>query len=334
MTKANKLMSRTIKRSTIPNTNLLKDSKFLKSEMIPTDTPILNLAFSGYTNGGFTEGITMICGESKTYKTGLLVQLVLAHQKKYKDGIAILFDSEFSPITYWEDAGVDLDRVAHVPITNIEQLKFECMNQLDGIEEDDKVIIIVDSIGGLASKKEVDDAMSGSDKSDMTRPKQLASFFRMITPVVNMKSIPFIMINSHYTTLEMFSKNVTGGGQKPYLASDNVFFITRAKDKDGKELKGYYFNLTADKSRTVKEGSKFPLHITYEHGIDKHSGLFDLAVESGLIQQSGAWYQTMNSDGVLNETKQRRVTIETDEFYDDLLKNKLFIDFVANKYLL
>lgn len=331
----NDLMSRMLKTSTIEETSTLDNSVFFKSEDIKTDIPILNAAFSGDLNGGFSEGITMICGESKTYKTGLLVQLALAHQRKYKDGIVVLFDSEFSPIEYYEDAGVDMSRVLHIPIKHIEELKFEAMIQLENLKRDDNVIVIVDSIGGLASKKEVQDALSGSDKSDMTRPKQLASFFRMITPLVNMKGIPFIMINSHYTTLEMFSKNVTGGGMKPYLASDNVFFITRAQDKDGKVLKGYYFTITADKSRKIKEKSKFILHITSEHGIDKYSGLFELAIESGLVIQSAAWYQTFDPEtGELIEKKKRRSDIETDEFFESLLKNDKFNEFVKDKYLL
>ena len=64
------------------------------------------------------------------------------------------------------------------------------------------------------------------------------------------------------------------------------------------------------------------------------SGLFDLAVQAGIIQQSGAWYQTFDSDGVLSDKKQRRNQIESNEFYEELLKNKDFNEFVKNKYLL
>ncbi len=35
------------------------------------------------------------------------------------------------------------------------------------------VIIVVDSVGNLASKKEVDDALEGKSVADMTRAKQM-----------------------------------------------------------------------------------------------------------------------------------------------------------------
>jgi hypothetical protein len=41
----------------------------------------------------------------------------------------------------------------------VEQLKFDIMQQLSNVERGDHLIIVIDSIGNLASKKEVEDAM-------------------------------------------------------------------------------------------------------------------------------------------------------------------------------
>jgi len=329
------LLNQLKQKSTISETCTLSASKFSEYDEIPTEIPILNLAFSGTLDGGLSSGISMLCGDSKTFKSGMLAQMALAYQKKYKDGIVVLFDSEFSPLDYYSKAGVKMDRILHVPIKNIEELKHEAVVLLESLEvETQHCMMLVDSIGGLASKKEADDASSGSDKADMSRPKQLASLFRIITPLVNFKNVPFVMINSHYSTMELYAKKVTGGGSKPYLSSDNVWFMSRAKDKDGKEIKGYYFTLTSDKSRKVKEESKFPLHITHKDGIDKYSGLFELAVESGHVLQSGAWFQVVDQNGEINPKKTRRKEIETKEFFETLIKNKDFKNFCSTKYLL
>ena len=332
------LMKRLKKNSTIEGVSALSESKFFNRETVPTDIPLLNVALSGDINGGLSSGITMICGESKSFKSGFLVQMVLAHQKKYgKKSICLYYDSEFSPVEYYEKQGVKLDQMLHIPVTTVEELKNDIASQLKeiSIEEPEHVIILIDSIGGLASNKEAEDSAEGKSTVDMTRAKALNSFFRIVTPHLNMKNIPMVLINSHYETMEMFSKKVVAGGKKAYLSSDDVWFITRAQDKEGKELKGYFFNITADKSRTVKEGSKFPINVTWEDGINKNSGLFDLSVEAGIVVQSGAWYQAINPEtGELYDKKLRRTQIECDAFYDNLLKNKTFIEYVKGKYLL
>jgi len=336
MSKSSDLLKRLKKNTNNENVDILSESKFFKTESVPTNIPLLNVALSGDPEGGLTQGITMICGDSKTFKTGFLVQMVLAHQKKYKDSVCLFYDSEFSPLEYWSDAGVDINKILHVPVTYIEEMKNDIANQLvNELTLDDNIIIVIDSIGGLASRKEAEDAVNDDDKVDFTRAKALNSFFRIVTPHLNMKGIPMCLINSHYQTMEKFAKNVVAGGKKSYLSSDDVWFISRAQDKDGKDLVGYNFTVTADKSRTVKEGSKFPINVTWQDGIDRYSGIFDLAVEAGLIKQSAAWYQRTDlSTGVVSEKKQRRTAIETPEYMEEILGNETFISFVQNKYLL
>ena len=108
-----------------------------------------------------------------------------------------------------------MERVLHTPITDLEELKFDMMSQLPSLEKGDKVIIVVDSIGQLASKKEVDDALAEKSTQDMTRAKVLKSVFRMVNPHLNMKDIPFIgiahtglIIIADYFHHEVFSKNL------------------------------------------------------------------------------------------------------------------------------
>ena len=190
------LMDKLIKSSTVKLTAPLLDSKvFGKKECIPTQVPMVNVALSGSVDGGLLPGLTMLAGPSKHFKSAFALLMAAAYQKKYKDAIILFYDSEFgTPQAYFEAFDIDMTRVIHTPITNVEELKFDIVQQLDAIEKKDNVIIILDSIGNLASKKEVDDAADGKSVADMSRAKQIKSLFRIVTPHLNLKDIPMDVV--------------------------------------------------------------------------------------------------------------------------------------------
>lgn len=322
------------KMSTIEGTEVLTKSKYFDLKPIMTEIPLLNIAFSGELDGGLTGGITMLAGESKTFKTGFLIQLVKSFQTKHPNGVCVFYDSEFSPLDYWKRAGINMDLVLHTPITTVEQLKHDFAKQLDEISDDEKVMFVCDSIGGLASRKEAEDAVNRADMPvDMTRAKSINSLFRIITPQLNKLKIDFVLINSFYETMDMYPKRVYAGGKKVFLSCDDVFFISRSKQKDGKDLIGYNFILTADKSRTIIEGSKFPISVTYADGINRYSGLYELAKEAGLISVAGAWIKIVDFDtGELSNNI--RAKDITDEYYESLLTYEPFKAFLRSKYQL
>lgn len=211
---ASSLTERMLKAGNIKSASTLSMSKFFNTkDPILTEVPIINVAFSGHLDGGLIPGLTVIAGASKSFKTLLSLYCMKAYLKKYPEGIAILYDSEFG-ITpeYLSGIGIDLDRVLHIPIANIEELKFDIVSRLQEIEKNDKVFIMIDSVGNLASKKEVEDAENEKSVADMTRAKSLKSLFRIVTPILTIKNIPMLAINHIYMTQEMFSKPVVSGG--------------------------------------------------------------------------------------------------------------------------
>lgn len=133
------------------------------------------------------------------HNTMIALVCAKAYLDKYDDAVMIFYDSEMgSSKDYFNSLGIDQDRVLYTPITDVEQLKFDVMSQLEQIKRGDHVIIVVDSVGNLASKKEVEDALNEKSAADMTRAKQLKSLTRMITPHLNLKNIPMIVINHVY----------------------------------------------------------------------------------------------------------------------------------------
>jgi RecA/RadA recombinase len=323
------------KNSSIKESAILSKSKFFtQKDMIPTSVPIINVALSGKLDGGLTPGLTMWAGPSKHFKTAFSLLMAKSYLDKYPDAALLFYDSEFgTPQSYFDSFGIDTNRVLHTPLTDIEQLKFDVMQQLTSLERDDKLIIIIDSIGNLASKKEVDDALEGKSVADMSRAKQVKSLFRMVTPHLTMKDIPMIVVNHTYMEIGMFPKAIVGGGTGSYYSADNIFILGRQQEKEGTEVVGYNFIINVEKSRYVKEKSKIPVSVSFDGGISRWSGLLDIALDGGfVVKPSNGWYSKVDSDGVIEDKKYRIKETDTSDFWMPILKNKKFQKFVTDKY--
>lgn len=333
------LLEKMLKAGNIKSAAVLAKSSFFNAkEVVPTDLPILNIAFSGSLDGGLLPGLTVVAGASKSFKTMLSLYCMKAYLDKYKDGVAILYDSEFG-ITpdYLQSFEIDIERVIHIPIENVEQLKFDIVQRLGEIEKKDKVFIMIDSIGNLASKKEVEDAENEKSVADMSRAKSLKSLFRIITPHLTTKQVPCMAINHVYMEIGMFPKAIVSGGTGIYYSANQIFIITKAQEKEGTELAGFKFTINIEKSRYVKEKAKLPFTVYFDGGIQKWSSLFELAQEAGhIIKPKVGWYQIVDMEtGEIHEKSYRAKDIESnDEFFEKLIKDKTFKEFVEHKFKL
>lgn len=324
------------KNSSIKESAILSKSKFFTDkDMIQTSIPIINVALSGKLDGGLTPGLTMWAGPSKHFKTAFSLLMAKSYLDKYEDAALLFYDSEFgTPQSYFDSFGIDTDRVLHTPLTDIEQLKFDVMQQLTQLERGDRLIIIIDSIGNLASKKEVEDALEGKSVADMSRAKQVKSLFRMVTPHLTMKDVPMVVVNHTYKEIGMFPKDIVGGGTGSYYSADNIFIIGRQQEKEGTEIVGYNFIINVEKSRYVKEKSKIPVTVSFDGGISKWSGLLDIAIESGhVIKPSNGWYSKVDKEtGEIEQKKWRIKETDSADFWMPILKQKSFREFIEEKY--
>jgi RecA/RadA recombinase len=323
------------KASTIKETSVLSKSKFFTDkDMIQTDVPIVNVALSGNLDGGLTPGLTMFAGPSKHFKTAFALLMAKSYMKKYEDAVVLFYDSEFgTPQSYFDAFDIDTERVLHTPITDVEQLKHDIMNQLQNIDKDDKVIIVLDSIGNLASKKEVEDSIEGKSVADMSRAKQMKSLFRMVTPHLTIKDIPMVVVNHTYKEIGMFPKDIVGGGTGSYYSADTIWILGRQQDKDGTEIVGYNFIINVEKSRYVREKSKIPVTVSFDGGINKWSGLLDIALEGNFVTKpSNGWYAKVDQETGEVLDKKRFADTQTEEFWKDILADERFKEFVRKKY--
>ena len=330
------LLEKLKKSSRVTGAEILSDSKlFGEKELTTTSVPMVNVALSGSLDGGLASGLTVLAGPSKHFKTSFALLMASAYLKKHKDAVLLFYDSEFgSPQSYFEAFEVDTNRVLHTPVTNIEELKFDLVNQLNEIDRKDKVIVIIDSVGNIASKKELEDAMNEKSVADMTRAKALKGLFRMITPMLTLKDVPLVAVNHTYMEQGLFPKAIVSGGTGVMYSADNVWIIGRRQDKVGTEVVGYDFVVNVEKSRFVKEKSKIPISVSWEGGIEKWSGLTEVALEMGyVIKPKNGWYQAKNpEDGSeLSQNVRMKDTLKKD-FWDNVFENTNFASAIEERF--
>jgi RecA/RadA recombinase len=332
------LLDKLVKNSTIKMTAPIMDSKvYGKKDMAPTPIPMVNVALSGRVDGGLVPGLLVLAGPSKHFKSAFALVMAAAFMKRNEDAVMLFYDSEFgTPQAYFESFGVDMDRVVHTPITNVEELKFDITQQLDKIEKGDKVVIVIDSVGNLASKKEVEDALDGKSVADMSRAKALKSLFRIVTPHLNLKDIPMIAVNHTYKEIGLFPKDVVSGGTGIYYSADTIWIIGRQQDKVGTEIQGYHFVINIEKSRHVKEKSKIPITVSWEGGIQKWSGLMEVAEKGGYLRKPKVgWYEAVDpatGEVISDKLLRAKEIVDNSEFWDMMFNKTDFVTYVKNAF--
>lgn len=332
------LKEKLLKNSTIKETSILTDSEYFNGSgiVVPTVVPMLNVALSGKLNGGLTAGVNMIAGASRSFKTAFALLLAGAYLKKFPDGIVLFYDSEFGTNeSYFKNFNVDKDKIIHTPMTSVEQLRHDISVQLEDIKRGEHLLIIMDSLGNLASKKEVEDALEGKSAADMTRAKVIKSLFRIITPHLVMKDIPLIVVNHTYKEMSLFPKDIVSGGTGGMYNANGIWIVSRSQDKQGDELRGWHFTINIEKSRFLKEKSKIAITVSFEAGINPWSGLLELAEEYGIIgKPKKGWYQRLNGKEFFGQLYRENDIDTNDELWKAIFKETDFANWIESKYMI
>ena len=335
------IMSRLLKTQSKDSLiSVLTDSEFgTKVPLAKTPIKMINLMLSGDLNGGVCGGATMVVGDSRSYKSLFCLHIVKAFLDGHKDAICLFFDSEAGASKeYFKQIGVDSDRVLHIPTQNVEQLKFDLCKFLDVVQGDEKVSVFIDSISQTPSKREVENALAENGAADMSRASALNSLWRIITPILNIKNIPLLAINSFYDDMaNKYAEKHIKGGKQGFLSSDTILFVSRSQEKDEKtkELLGFTFNYKIMKSRFVREGSKLPIEVSFDEGINNTSGIFELAKDAGFIQSpKQGWYILACDIGMNTEKNYRRSELDCDAVLEKVCAIQGFIDYCEARYKL
>lgn len=120
-------------------------------------------------------------------------------------------------------------------------------------------------------------------------------------------------------------------------AANTAFIVSKSQEKDGDELAGWNFTLNTEKSRFVKQKQKFPYTVLYKGGIQKFSGIFELALETGFIKtEKQGWYLTYDPKTKEMDPKAKRKSaiLENEEYMTYLCQDESFKKAVESRYKL
>jgi RecA/RadA recombinase len=263
-----------------PFGDVISKSDFSKiTEWIDTGNYHLNAVFSGDLFGGIPNNRTIcLAGESGTGKTFLLLNMCREAQRK--GYYVIYYDTEGAvDVDNVQNFGIDPEKFDHQPMSDLAKFRTSvttlCKKMMEAKEKGyktPKIMVCLDSLGMLATTKEIDDAMSGNTAADMTRAKMVRSLFRIITSDLTGLGIPFIFTNHTYASTGMFPTiNLSGGGGLVYSASV-ILALSKAQIKEGTVQTGIIVSVKTLKNRF---GKPIPIkfHIRWDRGMNPYIGM-------------------------------------------------------------
>ena len=267
---------------------------------IDTGSYNFNAVVSGSIHGGVSSNkITAIAGESSTGKTFFSLAVVKNFLDSNPDGYCLYFDTEAAvnkPLL--ESRGIDLSRLVVVNVVTIEEFRSKALRAVDiylktPIESRKPCMFVLDSLGMLSTEKEITDALNDKQVRDMTKSQLVKGAFRMLTLKLGQANIPLIVTNHTYDVIGSYvpTKEMGGGSGLKYAAS-TIIYLSKKKEKDGKEIIGNIIKAKTHKSRLSKENKTVEIRLYYdERGLDRYYGLLELGELGGLWKNVAGRYE-------------------------------------------
>lgn len=261
----------------------IKEKKF-----ISTGVYIVDAAMSGrLLNGGVaTNRISVFAGESGAGKSFLAYSCAKNAQKA---GYSVIYIDTEQAVDL-EDLpkfGVsnDLEKFRLVRSNKVEDINITLTQLIDELKEQKlagfelpKLMIVLDSLGQMASNKEKADLLKGDIKQDMTKAKAIGSMFRSINNDLGYLDIPMIVCNHTYLTMDLFPQAVMKGGLALLYSASVIGFMTKSKLKTGEEDdmdlggSGITVLFKTQKNRLAKP-KKIRFDISFANGMNPFTGL-------------------------------------------------------------
>lgn len=312
------LREKMLKASKSPYAGFFDDGEYGKiRDYTDMGAVILNLQVSGDPFKGFPSGrVVQFAGPESVGKSYVCLETVIAAQKN--GYFIIYYDTEAAADKEsLISRGIDPESFMYVPMPMVEELNTSLLNILDEAASKEKVMVVIDSLGNLSTRKELEDTKEGNDKRDMTRAQRLRALFRTCTVKAGMKNIPIAAVNHVYASNSMFGPpTVVSGGGGPAYANSCTLEFTKAQLKDGDDIVGGLFTSKATKNRLAREKTKVKFKIHHGHGLCRYSGLDAIAEATNwLILPKGGRAYRLNLGGQLPAECGNLRKKEEKEFY-------------------
>ena len=266
------------------------------NSFVDTGSYIFNALVSGSIYKGVPSNkITALAGESGTGKTFFAMGVVQNYLAENPDAGVVYFESE-AAITkdMIEERGIDGTRMILIPVTTVQEFRTTAIQILDKYlqqktEDRKPMMFVLDSLGMLSTCKELADSAEGKDTRDMTRAQVVKAIFRILTLKLGKANVPLLVTNHTYDVVGAYvpTKEMGGGSGLKYAAS-TIIYLSKKKEKDGKEVIGNIIKAKAAKSRLTKENASVDTRLFFdERGLDKYYGLLELGEKYGVFERKG-----------------------------------------------
>ena len=302
-------------------------------QFIDTGSYIFNGLVSGSIYGGVSSNkITAIAGESSTGKTYFSLAVVKNFLDSNPDGYCLYFDTEAAVNKgLLESRGIDMNRLVVVNVVTIEEFRSKALKAIDiylktQIEDRKPCMFVLDSLGMLSTEKEIRDALDDKQVRDMTKSQLVKGAFRMLTLKLGQANVPLIVTNHTYDVIGAYvpTKEMGGGSGLKYAAS-TIIYLSKKKEKDGKEIIGNIIKAKTHKSRLSKENKEVLIRLYYdERGLDRYYGLLELGEIGGLWKNVAGRYE-MNGKKIYA----KQILANPEEYFTDDVMQAL--DEIAQK---
>jgi len=264
------------------------EKEIKEKTFITTGVYLLDAALSGRLLGGgvASNRITAFAGESGAGKS-FIAYSVSKHAQKAGYCVIYIDTEQAIDLEDLPKFGIDnsLEAFRLIRSNKVEDVNMLLTQLIDDLKEQKlagfelpKLMIVLDSLGQMASNKEKADLLKGDIKQDMTKAKALGSMFRSINTDLGYLDIPMIVCNHTYLTLDLFPQEKLKGGNGLLYSASVIGFMSKSKLKTGEEddmdlgQSGISVLFKTAKNRMAKP-KKIRFDISFAHGMNPYTGL-------------------------------------------------------------
>jgi recombination protein RecA len=273
--------------------------------------------------GGIEMGrVVEIFGPPYSGKSSTAYSIIAQYQKREDAKRVVYADAERSLDTkFVKSFGVDTSPDKFVVVRAYDgESNIDILENL--VKSGEVGMFVVDSVTGLIPPPEAE----GTIKTDHmgAHAKLMSRALLRLNPLINITGCMGIFINQQRQKVGfvMGDPNITTGGYALlYYASYRIKVTggaksTRIISKDGIPI-GHKMTFLIEKNKTAPPFRTYDLNLIYGKGFDVYSEVFDWAVDLGIIDKKGAWYEYEGSkyqgkDPILDSLR------ESDYLYNEL----------------